>query len=112
MKEKFIDRKDQQANKIFERRTLSSDYRTIIPLLSPGMEILDVGCGTGTLTNEVASYIGDGTIIGLDNTPSFIDSGNERHGNTKTLTLGCSNILDYQPQLPFALIKPAPPIKG
>ncbi|MGJ1225756.1 class I SAM-dependent methyltransferase [Sphingobacterium siyangense] len=104
MKEKFIDRKDQQANKIFERRTLSSDYRTIIPLLSPGMEILDVGCGTGTLTNEVASYIGDGTITGLDNTQSFIDSGNERYGSTQNLNLVCSNIFDYQPPHPFDLI--------
>lgn len=104
MKEKFIDRKDQQANKIFERRTLSSDYRTIIPLLSPGMEILDVGCGTGTLTNEVASYIGDGTITGLDNTQSFIDSGNEHYGSTQNLNLVCNNIFDYQPPHPFDLI--------
>ena len=104
MKEKFIDRKDQQADKIFERRTLSSDYRTIMPLLSSGMEILDVGCGTGTLTNEVASYIGDGTIIGLDNTQSFIDSGNELYRNTKNLNLVCSNIFNYQPPHPFDLI--------
>ncbi|WP_312790170.1 class I SAM-dependent methyltransferase [Sphingobacterium sp.] len=104
MKEKFIDRKDQQANKIFERRTLSSDYRTLLPLLSPGMKILDVGCGTGTLTNEVAAHIGDGTIIGLDNTATFIDSGNELYGSTKNLSLVCSNIFDYQPPHQFDLI--------
>jgi len=68
------------------------------------MEILDGGCGTGTLTNEVATYIGDGTIIGLDNTQSFIDSGNELYGNTKNLSLVCSNIFDYQPPHPFDLI--------
>jgi len=104
MKEKFIDRKDQQANKIFERRTLSSDYRTLLPLLSSGMKILDVGCGTGTLTNEVAAHIGDGTIIGLDNTAAFIDSGNELYGSTKNLSLVCSNIFDYQPPHQFDLI--------
>ncbi len=104
MKEKFIDRKDQQANKIFERRTLSSDYRTIIPLLSPGMKILDVGCGTGTLTNEVAAHIGDGTIIGLDNTAAFIDSGKELYASTRNLSLVCCNIFDYKPPHEFDLI--------
>ena len=104
MKEKFIDRKDQQANKIFERRTLASDYRTLRPLLKPGLSVLDVGCGTGTLTNEVASHIGDGTIIGLDNTASFIDIGKEHYAETENLDLVCVNIFNYQPPHQFDLI--------
>lgn len=107
MKEKFIDRKDQQANKIFERRTLANDYRTILPLLKPGLAILDVGCGTGTLTNEAASLIADGTVIGLDNTQSFIDIGNQQYGDSANLSLVCDNIFSYEPPHQFDLIMTA-----
>ncbi|OOG17812.1 methyltransferase [Sphingobacterium sp. CZ-UAM] len=107
MKEKFIDRKDQQANKIFERRTLANDYRTILPLLKPGLAILDVGCGTGTLTNEVASLIADGTVTGLDNTQSFIDIGNQQYGDSANLSLVCDNIFSYEPPHQFDLIMTA-----
>ena len=107
MKEKFIDRKDQQANKIFERRTLANDYRTILPLLKPGLAILDVGCGTGTLTNEAASLIADGAVIGLDNTQSFIDIGNQQYGDSANLSLVCDNIFSYEPPHQFDLIMTA-----
>lgn len=107
MKEKLIDRKDQQANKIFERRTLGNDYRTILPLLKPGLNILDVGCGTGTLTNEAASLIKEGTAIGLDNTQSFIDSGSQRYADTANLSLVCENIFSYEPPHQFDLIMTA-----
>ncbi|WP_398455753.1 trans-aconitate 2-methyltransferase [Sphingobacterium thalpophilum] len=107
MKEKFIDRKDQQANKIFEKRTLVRDYRTILPLLKPRLTVLDVGCGTGTLSNEVASRIAPGPVIGLDNTEAFIADGSRQYGGTNNLTLICDDIFNYQPPHQFDLIMTA-----
>ena len=47
----------------------------VISLLNPqrGERILDIGCGDGTLTFQIAKAVGpDGAVLGLDNSSSFI----------------------------------------
>lgn len=42
--------------------------------LTPGMNVLDVGCGPGTLTRKLAKWLGnDSQIIGIDRDSIFID---------------------------------------
>ena len=38
----------------------------------PGERILDLGCGTGRLTREVAATLGCGTVVGLDCSPAML----------------------------------------
>ena len=38
----------------------------------PGERILDLGCGTGRLTREVAATLGCGTVVGLDRSPAML----------------------------------------
>ena len=50
-----------------------SDYgRSLVELLAakPGERILDLGCGTGTLTHEIAQT--GATVIGIDSSPEMI----------------------------------------
>ncbi len=62
---KHIKREGQGATKIFDNRSLANDYRTLIPVLKEGMRVLDVGCGTGAITKDIAKVIGDkGRITG------------------------------------------------
>lgn len=53
--------------RILDRRTLSRDHRQLAALLSPGMAVLDVGCGTGAITKDIARAVGpDGAVVGVD----------------------------------------------
>jgi SAM-dependent methyltransferase len=47
-------------------RTLDGIYNHLKPFLREGMDILDVGCGPGSLTADVADYIRPGKAYGID----------------------------------------------
>ncbi|MDH5379464.1 MAG: class I SAM-dependent methyltransferase [Cyclobacteriaceae bacterium] len=103
--QKQINRNGSQASKIFDNRTLEKDYRTLIPILKKGMQILDVGCGTGAITKDIAKVIGEnGKIIGIDNTEKFISSGKEHYGHLKNMELIHADINDFQHTEKFDLI--------
>ena len=63
---KHIDRESQDATGIFDNRSLDIDYRTLRPILKTRMFILDVGCGTGAISKDIAKVIGDsGKVLRL-----------------------------------------------
>jgi ubiquinone/menaquinone biosynthesis C-methylase UbiE len=69
------------------------------------MRILDVGCGTGALSKDIASIVGEtGKVIGIDNTQKFIESGKETYHDVKNLELLCCDIFDYEADEKFDLI--------
>jgi SAM-dependent methyltransferase len=47
-------------------RTAENSAAYLLPLLRPGMRILDVGCGPGTLTVDLAGRVSPGAAVGLD----------------------------------------------
>ena len=85
---KHIERDGQTATKIFDNRNLSVDYRTLEPILKKGISVLDVGCGNGSISKDIAKIVGKlGKVIGIDNTAKFIESGNETYKNIENLNL-------------------------
>jgi SAM-dependent methyltransferase len=59
---------------ILDRRTLSHDYPFLAERLSPGLSVLDVGCGTGAITKGIAEAVGPGgTVVGVDRDPAHVE---------------------------------------
>ncbi len=105
MDNKYIERRETSATKIFDNRSLEIDYRTLVPMLKEGMRVLDMGCGTGAISSGIARRVGPtGMVIGIDNTVRFIESGRETYREVPNLTLIHSDLFDYQPDEPFDLI--------
>ena len=53
-------------------RTALNSAAYLLPHLKPSMKILDIGCGPGTLTLSLATYVPSGMIIGIDHSAEVI----------------------------------------
>ena len=47
-------------------RTVATSARFLVPHLVPGMRVLDVGCGPGSITVELAGLVAPGEVVGVD----------------------------------------------
>jgi 2-polyprenyl-3-methyl-5-hydroxy-6-metoxy-1,4-benzoquinol methylase len=53
-------------------RTAQNSAAYLLPALRPGMSVLDVGCGPGTLTADLATRVAPGATVGIDLEPAVI----------------------------------------
>lgn len=51
-------------------RTAATSAAYLLPHLRPGMTLLDIGCGPGTITLDLAAAVTPGRTVGLENTPA------------------------------------------
>ncbi len=47
-------------------RTAASSAAYLLPHLRPGMSLLDVGCGPGTITADLARVVAPGRVVGIE----------------------------------------------
>ncbi|WP_329454737.1 class I SAM-dependent methyltransferase [Streptomyces sp. NBC_01497] len=55
-------------------RTAANSAGYLVPELTPGQELLDVGCGPGTITADLAALVAPGTVTAVDASESVLDA--------------------------------------
>jgi ubiquinone/menaquinone biosynthesis C-methylase UbiE len=106
--QKEIKREGKGTAKLFDERSLEADYATLPPLLKQGWRVLDVGCGTGAISKDIALNVGSaGHVTGIDNTAYFIESGKETYADVENLELIHIDLFAYEPAEKFDLITAA-----
>jgi SAM-dependent methyltransferase len=58
-------------------RTVENSAGHLAPHLRPGLDVLDVGCGPGTITVDLAARVAPGRVVGLDVSPDPLDEARE-----------------------------------
>lgn len=102
---KTIHRDADTTVRTFNDRSVEADYTTLLPLLRNGLEVLDVGCGTGAISNGIAERIGpEGHVVGIDNTVDFIENGKETFRATENLQLIHKDLFEFETDQRFDLI--------
>jgi SAM-dependent methyltransferase len=55
------------------RRTAEDSAAYLVPYLKPGMSVLDIGCGPGTITADLAARVAPGPVTAVDQSGNVLD---------------------------------------
>ncbi|MCV7091258.1 methyltransferase domain-containing protein [Mycobacterium interjectum] len=56
-----------------QRRTAEDSAAYLLPHLKPGSSVLDIGCGPGTITADLAERVAAGTVLAVDQSADVLD---------------------------------------
>ena len=55
-------------------RTVENSAGYLLPHLAPGVDVLDVGCGPGTITIDIAGRVAPGRVVGIDSAADAVEA--------------------------------------
>jgi SAM-dependent methyltransferase len=75
-------------------RTVENSAAYLLPRLRPGIDVLDVGCGPGTITIDLAQRVAPARVIGIDAAAEAIDAARAaaREAGVDNLELGTGDV--------------------
>lgn len=83
----------------FRLRDADKEAAFFLPYLTPGMALLDAGCGPGSITYGLAMHVAPGAVIGVDADESRIDAASRlaNEANIGNVSFQVADVTD----LPF-----------
>ena len=98
----------QSDPRVLNRRTLAQDHRTLAKLLQAGMQVLDVGCGTGAITAGIAEAVGQaGSVVGIDRDASLVEIARKNHLHFTNLSFEQRDVLALTDDAKFDIVTAA-----
>ncbi len=80
-------------------RTAANSAAYLLPHLRPGQEVLDVGCGPGTITADLADLVAPGRVVGVDASAEVLvqarAAAHDRTASTVEFAVGDAYALDF-----------------
>ena len=66
--------------------------------------ILDIGCGDGRTTAEIASRVPEGSIIGIDQSANMVNAATKTYKNIRNLSFRKADAVNFKPEQQFDII--------
>ncbi|MFD8913653.1 methyltransferase domain-containing protein [Streptomyces sp. NPDC059575] len=80
-------------------RTAANSAGYLLSSLKPHMKVLDIGCGPGTITADLAALVPDGRVTGIDRAPGILERARttaaERGLGNTDFAVGDVHALDF-----------------
>jgi ubiquinone/menaquinone biosynthesis C-methylase UbiE len=96
------------ANKVLDRRTVENDNGNLLKFLKGDINVLDVGCGSGSITAGIATYVGQGGMVtGIDVSEQLIEQAKQQFSAIGNLQFLVGDINDFDAGPKFDLITSA-----
>jgi ubiquinone/menaquinone biosynthesis C-methylase UbiE len=93
---------------LLDTRSLHRSNANLLHVLRPGQHVLDVGCGTGTITIGICDLVGnDGRVVGVDRSEELIRQAIIHQQDRVNLSFICGDILEFQSTSSFDVITAA-----
>ncbi len=81
-------------------RTAENSAAYLLPALEPGLRLLDVGCGPGTVTIDLAGRVAPGEVVGIDASSAVVEIARKAAADAGALNVTFDVADAYE--LPFA----------
>jgi SAM-dependent methyltransferase len=80
-----------------EHRSAQRQAGFLLPLLQPGMSLLDCGCGPGAITFDLARQVAPGLVLGIDDDPAQVERATQKAERPDNASFETASVYD----LPF-----------
>ncbi|MDQ0736134.1 methyltransferase domain-containing protein [Arthrobacter agilis] len=75
-------------------RTVASSAAYLEPFLEAGLDVLDVGCGPGSITAGFADLVAPGSVTGIDSSADVVAQAAEAHADLANVEFREGNVYD------------------
>ena len=96
------------TNTVLDRRTLEKDNANLLNVLKNGQAVLDVGCGSGSITRGIVDHVGpEGYVMGIDLSDQLISVAQHNFSEIKNLQFDVADINSYSSDKKYDVITSA-----
>jgi ubiquinone/menaquinone biosynthesis C-methylase UbiE len=93
---------------ILSTRSLAAGHRRLAELVRPGLSVLDVGCGPGSITRGIAEGVAPtGRAVGVDLNERLVEEARRTHAGVGGLTFEICDVYDLPHREEFDIVTAA-----
>lgn len=93
---------------VLDRRTVEHGNSNLLNIVQNGQSVLDVGCGSGSITAGIAKLVGSsGYVVGIDTSPHLIELAKEQYGSVANLHFEVADLYSYKSTQLFDVVSSA-----
>jgi ubiquinone/menaquinone biosynthesis C-methylase UbiE len=96
------------AHAVLSRRTIANSNTNLLSLVKKGDSVLDVGCGSGSITRDIVDLVGrTGVVKGIDTSQHLIDLAQRDYAGIPNLSFEVADINSYSSDKKYDIITSA-----
>ena len=93
---------------VLDRRTVENSNSNLLNLVQNGQSVLDIGCGSGSITAGIAKLVGpSGHVVGIDTSPHLIELAKEQYRDINNLHFELADFYSYKSTQLFDVVSSA-----